>query len=45
MGFGFLLFGYALYLNTIVPVYTIPVSGIVMALGLRKLKIWKTTRR
>ncbi|MBO4284017.1 MAG: hypothetical protein J5958_05260 [Clostridia bacterium] len=42
MGFGFLLFGYALYLNTIVPVYTIPVSGIVMALGLRKLKIWNS---
>ena len=37
MGFGFLLF-----LKTIVPVYTIPVSGIVMALGLRKLKIWNS---
>ena len=42
MGFGFLLFGYALYLNTIIPVYTIPVAGIVMAFGLRKLKIWNS---
>jgi len=40
MGFGILLFGYALYLNTIVPVYTIPVSAVVMAFGLRKLKVW-----
>lgn len=42
MGFGILLFGYALYLNTIVPVYTIPVSAIVMAFGLNKLKIWNS---
>lgn len=42
MGFGILLFGYVLYLNTIVPVYTIPVSGIVMAFGLRKLKVWNS---
>ena len=42
MGFGILLFGYVLYLNTVVPVYTIPVSGIVMAFGLRKLKIWNS---
>ena len=42
MGFGFLLFGYCLYLNTIVPVYTIPAAGIVMALGLRKLKVWNS---
>ncbi|MBP5610276.1 MAG: hypothetical protein J6X72_02940 [Clostridia bacterium] len=42
MGFGILLFGYDLYLNTIIPIYTIPVAGIVMAFGLRKLKIWNS---
>ena len=42
MGFGILLFGYVLYLNTIVPVYTLPAAGIVMAFGLRKLKIWNS---
>ena len=42
MGFGFLLFGYALYLNTIVPIYTVPAAGIAMAFGLRKLKIWNS---
>lgn len=42
MGFGVLLFGYILYLNTIVPVYTIPAAGIVMAFGLHKLKIWNS---
>ena len=42
MGFGILLVGYAFYLNTILPVYTIPVSAIVMAFGLNKLKIWNS---
>ena len=42
MGFGILLIGYAFYLNTIIPVYTIPVSAIVMAFGLNKLKIWNS---
>lgn len=42
MGFGVLLVGYAFYLNTILPVYTIPVSAIVMAFGLAKLKIWNS---
>ena len=42
MGFGVLLFGYFLYLNTIIPVYTVPAAGIVMAFGLHKLKVWNS---
>lgn len=42
MGFGILLIGYVFYLNSILPVYTIPVSAVVMAFGLRKLKIWNS---
>lgn len=42
MGFGVLLIGYVFYLNSILPVYTIPVSAVVMAFGLRKLKIWNS---
>ena len=42
MGFGVLLFGYGLYLNTVVPIYTVPVAGILTAFGLRKLKIWNS---
>ena len=45
MGFGLLLIGYAFYLNTIIPVYTIPVSALVMAFGLRKLKVWNSGLR
>jgi len=42
MGFGILLFGYVLYLNSVIPVYTIPAAGIVMAFGLHKLKVWNS---
>ena len=42
MGFGILLIGYVFFLNTIVPVYTIPVSALVCLFGLRKLKVWNS---
>ena len=45
MGFGILLIGYVFYLNTVVPVYTIPASAIVCLFGLRKLKIWNSGLR
>lgn len=45
MGFGLLLIGYVFYLNTVIPVYTIPVSALVMAFGLRKLKVWNSGLR
>lgn len=40
MGFGILLIGYVFYLNTVIPVYTIPASALVCLFGLRKLKVW-----
>ena len=42
MGFGVLLVGYVLYLNTIFPIYTIPVSALIMLFGLRKLRVWNS---
>ena len=45
MGFGLLLIGYVFYLNTIIPVYSIPVSALVMAFGLRKLRVWNSGLR
>ena len=45
MGFGLLLIGYVFYLNTVIPVYTIPLSALVMAFGLRKLKVWNSGLR
>ena len=40
MGFGFVFVGYLLCLNTVLPVYTMPVTALVAALGLRKLRVW-----
>ena len=42
MGFGVLLIGTFFFLNTVVPVYTIPVSAIVCLFGLRKLRVWNS---